>query len=58
MFIFRKETFDDCEGHPQQRGAYHYHKLPEKCLMKNTADNLLGVAADGYAIYGPNLTGQ
>ncbi|XP_053376653.1 uncharacterized protein LOC123529539 [Mercenaria mercenaria] len=49
-----RETFDDCSGHPAGNGAYHYHKLPA-CLYKGTnlRDKLLGVALDGYPIYGP-----
>ena len=27
-----KETFDDCDGHPQMQGVYHYHKIPS-CLL-------------------------
>lgn len=49
------ETFDACDGHPDQRGSYHYHKIPS-CLVKDTAGQhsaLYGYALDGYALYGP-----
>ncbi|XP_069106477.1 uncharacterized protein [Argopecten irradians] len=51
------ETFDSCDGHPTNRGDYHYHKLPQSCLWQNEADYLIGLAMDGYPIYGPNTTG-
>jgi len=53
-----KETFDSCDGHPTETGEYHYHKLPDSCLWTNQADEIIGVAADGFPIYGPNVTGQ
>ncbi|XP_033726531.1 uncharacterized protein LOC117316134 isoform X3 [Pecten maximus] len=52
------ETFDSCDGHPTNRGDYHYHKLPSSCLWQNEVDYLVGVAMDGYPIYGPNTTGH
>ncbi|OWF54891.1 uncharacterized protein LOC110466803 [Mizuhopecten yessoensis] len=51
------ETFDSCDGHATDRGDYHYHKLPSSCLWQNELDYLIGVAMDGYPIYGPNTTG-
>jgi len=48
------ETFDVCSGHPSPDGAYHYHKLPACIYTGNDLRNkLLGVALDGYPIYGP-----
>ena len=47
------ERFDTCDGHPAPNDAYHYHKLPENCVYSGTADQLLGVAMDGFPIYGP-----
>ncbi|XP_033726467.1 uncharacterized protein LOC117316086 [Pecten maximus] len=51
------ETFDNCDGHANKHGDYHYHKLPSSCLWRNEVDYLIGVAMDGYPIYGPNTTG-
>ena len=48
------EIFDQCEGHPQQRGVYHYHHA-SPCLDqgdKNTHSPLIGYALDGFGIYG------
>lgn len=50
-----KEIFDSCYGHPTNRGTYHYHQLPI-CLYNGTADEFIGVAFDGFPIYGPNAT--
>ncbi|XP_052803806.1 uncharacterized protein LOC128233946 isoform X1 [Mya arenaria] len=48
------ETFDDCSGHPSPGGAYHYHQLPSCIYTGNDLRNkFLGVAFDGYPIYGP-----
>ena len=51
------EFFDACDGHPQDRGAYHYHKRPS-CLENGEDDQLLGVALDGFPIYGPKSEGR
>ena len=48
-----QETFDDCSGHPSPHGAYHYHKLPACIYIGILEDKFLGVAFDGYPIYGP-----
>ncbi|MCW5852831.1 MAG: YHYH protein [Anaerolineae bacterium] len=48
------ERFDSCNGHPDQRGAYHYHQLPV-CMtsdMPGQHSTILGFAFDGYGIYG------
>lgn len=50
-----KETFDSCNGHPTDIGEYHYHQLP-KCLYNGTFDEFIGVALDGFPIYGPNVS--
>jgi YHYH protein len=55
----KAEVFDSCCGHPDPKGAYHYHKYPVcvKSPFKNEADKhspLIGYAFDGFAIYGPN----
>lgn len=47
---------DSCNGHPTPMGQYHYHALP-KCITKRIdrksgASHILGVAFDGYPIYG------
>ena len=47
-----QETFDDCSGHPDRSGIYHYHKLPA-CIYNHTPNQFLGVAFDGFPIYGP-----
>jgi hypothetical protein len=50
--------FDSCCGHPEQRGAYHYHKYPS-CVKTPFPDDgkghspVVGFAFDGYPLYGP-----
>lgn len=50
--------FDSCMGHPQEQGQYHYHTAPV-CLpgwaeaFAGTSEYFIGVAWDGYPIYGP-----
>ena len=41
-----------CDGHPDPRGQYHYHKMPASCLLQDLTQ-MIGVAFDGFAIYGP-----
>ncbi|XP_033644384.1 uncharacterized protein LOC117304015 [Asterias rubens] len=51
------EVFDDCDGHPTQTGAYHYHKMPSSCVfdvIEGQPSSVIGVAFDGFLIYGPN----
>ena len=56
------EVFDECCGHPDPMGRYHYHIYP-KCIHTSFVDKpgehspLIGYAFDGYAIYGPNGDG-
>jgi hypothetical protein len=58
----KNEIFDDCCGHPDPMGRYHYHIYP-KCIHTSFADPkdkhspLIGYAFDGFAIYGPNGDG-
>lgn len=58
----QNEVFDDCCGHPDPMGRYHYHIYP-KCIHTSFADPkgehspLIGYAFDGIAIYGPNGEG-
>lgn len=50
------ELQDECSGHPQQQGLYHYHDIPS-CLTEGEstkkASGLVGWALDGYPIFGP-----
>lgn len=47
------EVQDNCDGHPQVSGFYHYHNLSD-CLADNTSGHsaLMGYAFDGFGIYG------
>lgn len=47
------EDLDSCWGHPTPDGTYHYHSIPECLYTGDLRDKLLGVALDGYPIYGP-----
>jgi hypothetical protein len=47
---------DDCNGHPNPMGAYHYHGLPT-CITavvdkEGGPSHILGIAFDGFPIYG------
>lgn len=53
------EGQDKCDGHPNSKGAYHYHTgIPQSCLPASAQDTagqhspLIGYAADGFPIYG------
>jgi hypothetical protein len=58
----KNEVFDECCGHPDPMGRYHYHIYP-KCVHTSFNDeagkhsSLIGYAFDGYPIYGPNGEG-
>lgn len=47
---------DSCSGHPNPMGTYHYHALPTcitaKVDTKNGPAHILGIAFDGFPIYG------
>lgn len=50
------EIQDRCNGHPEMRGAYHYHDL-SPCLRDDAGaagrhSDLIGYALDGFGIYG------
>lgn len=49
------EVFDSCDGHASPNGAYHYHKIPDSCLYRGEVDEFIGVALDGFPIYGPRI---
>lgn len=51
-----RERFDLCQGHPDGKGRYHYHQEPSACLFEvspGVPSPIIGVAYDGFAIYGP-----
>jgi len=48
-----RERFDQYGGHTDERGNYHYHKIPGTFMYDGETDKLLGVAFDGFPIYGP-----
>eukprot|EP00105_Crassostrea_gigas_P031229 XP_011453859.1 PREDICTED: uncharacterized protein LOC105346835 [Crassostrea gigas] len=50
------EVFDKCDGHASPDGAYHYHKIPESCMYKGDVEEFIGVALDGFPIYGPRVS--
>jgi hypothetical protein len=48
------EVKDECDGHPQISGFYHYHSLSD-CIEDTSTSghsSLVGYAFDGYGIYG------
>ncbi|HVT87235.1 MAG TPA: YHYH protein [Tepidisphaeraceae bacterium] len=58
----KNEVFDECCGHPDPMGRYHYHIYP-KCIHTSFSDPagehspLIGYMFDGIAVYGPNGEG-
>ncbi len=46
------EVQDNCGGHPQKEGEYHYHTL-SSCITDVSATKVIGYALDGYPITGP-----
>lgn len=49
------ETQDQCQGHPQVAGVYHYHSVStcvEKSRPANAHSPLVGYMVDGFGIYG------
>ena len=54
------EVQDKCGGHPEVTGAYHFHMMTS-CMDLGSASGSspqLGVALDGFPIYGPYENGQ
>lgn len=51
------EIQDQCEGHPESNGAYHYHHVTN-CFTDSTSGHSVqvGWALDGFGIYGPKGT--
>ncbi len=54
------EIQDDCQGHPERSGTYHYHSI-STCVLEDLDQGtghskLVGYAADGFGIYGPRGT--
>jgi hypothetical protein len=52
------EVQDACNGHPERRGAYHYHNM-SPCMTDQAGkqgkhSDLAGYALDGFGIYGQN----
>lgn len=47
------EVQDNCDGHPQESGYYHYHSL-SNCIEDTSSGHsaLVGYAFDGFGIYG------
>ena len=48
------EVQDNCSGHPQEKGEYHYHGL-SNCFKNIFVTNVLGFALDGFPITGPQV---
>jgi hypothetical protein len=49
------EVQDSCDGHPQNRGVYHYHSL-SSCISEVGVDTVIGWALDGFPITGPTVS--
>jgi hypothetical protein len=48
------EVQDDCSGHPEKTGEYHYHTL-SSCIKDTSIQTVIGFALDGFPITGPNV---
>lgn len=48
------EVQDECGGHPQKDGVYHYHTL-SSCIGDVSVTSIIGYAFDGYPITGPKV---
>lgn len=48
------EVQDDCSGHPEVTGSYHYH-TPSPCLAQANTTEVVGYALDGFPITGPRV---
>jgi YHYH protein len=48
------EVQDNCDGHPQMDGIYHYHTL-SSCIKDISVHTVIGFALDGFPITGPEV---
>jgi hypothetical protein len=48
------EVQDTCDGHPQNKGEYHYHTL-SRCIKDTSVQTVIGYALDGFPITGPKI---
>jgi hypothetical protein len=48
------EVQDGCDGHPQNKGEYHYHTL-SRCIKDTSVSTIIGYALDGFPITGPKV---
>jgi len=48
------EVQDTCDGHPQNKGEYHYHTL-SRCIKDTSVQTVIGYALDGFPITGPKV---
>jgi hypothetical protein len=48
------EVQDSCDGHPQNKGEYHYH-TPSRCITDVSVSKVIGFALDGFPITGPKV---
>lgn len=51
--VVAHEIQDNCNGHPERQGEYHYHNL-SKCISSQNSSKvskLVGYAFDGFGIY-------
>ena len=49
------DSFDQCDGHPDQAGRYHYHENPVCLYPKEySSPPFLGYMFDGFPVYGLN----
>jgi hypothetical protein len=47
------EIQDECQGHPEMNGSYHYHSMTECINDEGTGhSSLVGYALDGFGIFG------
>jgi hypothetical protein len=49
------EVQDNCQGHPQGTGIYHYHTL-SACIKDTSVSTVIGFALDGFPITGPRVS--
>ena len=48
------EVQDNCGGHPEKEGEYHYHTL-SSCIKDVSVHTVIGYALDGFPITGPQV---